>query len=88
MRQICCALTTAGLTDVSCLNVKPAADRIKSRNYPQVLEHYAWNILIVSVNYDKDAGGDGFKKHSCRIHNIFIKNDKIYDPFLYNHKSL
>ena len=48
-------------------NVKTAADQIKSRNYPQVLEHYAGNILIVSVNYDKDAGGDGFKKHSCRI---------------------
>ena len=48
-------------------DVKTAADQVRDRNYPQVLEHYAGNILVVSVNYDKDAKGEEFKKHSCRI---------------------
>ena len=48
-------------------DVKTAADQVRGRNYPQVLEHYAGNILVVSVNYDKDAKGEEFKKHSCRI---------------------
>ncbi len=51
-------------------DVKTAADQIRSRNYPQVLEHYAGNILVVSVNYDKDAGGEEFKRHSCRIERV------------------
>ena len=48
-------------------DVKTAADQVRGRNYPQALEHYAGNILVVSVNYDKDAKGEEFKKHSCRI---------------------
>ncbi|MBQ7564193.1 MAG: AAA family ATPase [Lachnospiraceae bacterium] len=48
-------------------DVKTAADQVRKRNYPQVLEHYKDNLLIVSVNYDKDAKGDAFKRHSCRI---------------------
>lgn len=48
-------------------DVKTASDQVKERNYPQVLEHYTGNLIIVSVNYDKEAKGEGFKKHSCRI---------------------
>ena len=36
-------------------SVKTAADQIRSRNYPQKLEHYKDNMLLVSVNYDKDV---------------------------------
>lgn len=48
-------------------DVKTAADQVRARNYPQMLEHYKGNLLIVSVNYDKDARGAAFKRHSCRI---------------------
>ncbi|MBQ7564360.1 MAG: AAA family ATPase [Lachnospiraceae bacterium] len=51
-------------------DVKTAADQVRERNYPQVLEHYRNNLLIVSINYDKDAKGGDFKKHSCRIEKI------------------
>ena len=49
--------------------VKTAADQIKERNYPQKLEHYEGNILLVCIDYDKDASSDSdyFKRHSCRI---------------------
>ncbi|MBR2276049.1 MAG: AAA family ATPase [Lachnospiraceae bacterium] len=48
-------------------DVKTAADQIKDRNYPQILEHYAGNLLLVSINYDREAKGENFKRHSCRI---------------------
>ena len=52
--------------------VKTAADQIKERNYPQKLEHYKDNILLVSINYDKDAPNDSeeYKKHSCSIEKV------------------
>lgn len=53
-------------------NVKTAADQIKSRNYPQKLEHYKGNILLISINYNKDAdaGDPEYKHHSCRIERL------------------
>ncbi len=51
-------------------DVKTAADQVRDRNYPQILEHYEGNLLIVNVNYDKEAKGEGFKKHSCRIERL------------------
>ncbi len=48
-------------------NVKTAADQVRMRNYPQALDHYKGNLLIVSVNYDKEARGEDFKKHRCMI---------------------
>ena len=51
-------------------DVKTAAEQVRARNYPQILEHYAGNILVVSVNYDKDAKGEGFKRHSCSIEKV------------------
>lgn len=46
-----------------------ALDQIRKRNYPQRLAHYKGNILLVSINYDKNiqSGGERYKKHSCRI---------------------
>ena len=48
---------------------KTAANQIRSRNYPQKLEHYMGNLLLVSVNYDKDMKNTDalFKHHSCKI---------------------
>ena len=49
--------------------IKTAADQIRSKNYPQKLEHYKDNILLVSINYDKDASSTDvlYKHHSCEI---------------------
>ncbi len=50
-------------------SVKTAADQIRDRNYPQKLEHYQGNLLLISVNYNKDAvsAEEGYKRHECRI---------------------
>ncbi len=58
------------LVELKCnKTVKTAADQIKDRNYPQKLEHYKGNILLVSINYDSDSKNtdEDFKHHSCRI---------------------
>ena len=48
--------------------VETVLDQIRSRNYPQKLEHYEGNLLIVSINYEKDVpGGEEYKRHSCKI---------------------
>jgi len=53
-------------------NVKTAADQIRDRNYPQKLTHYEGNLLLVSVNYDKElaAGDENYKRHSCIIEKL------------------
>jgi hypothetical protein len=43
-------------------SAESAIDQIKNRNYPQALEGFGSNILLVGVNYD-----DKSKKHTCRI---------------------
>ena len=50
-------------------NVETAMDQIRRRNYPQKLEHYKGNILLVGVNYDKTASGTSalYKHHTCMI---------------------
>ena len=52
--------------------LETAADQIRDRNYPQKLEHYKGNILLVSVNYEKEiqAGEEGYKHHSCKIERV------------------
>jgi hypothetical protein len=44
-----------------------AISQIKNRNYPQVLEGFGSDILLVGVNYDEKS-----KKHTCVIekHNM------------------
>jgi hypothetical protein len=46
-----------------------ALSQIRSRNYPARLRHYANNMLLVGVNYDREvpAGSPGYKHHTCVI---------------------
>lgn len=52
--------------------VRTAADQIRDKNYPQRLEHYQNNMLLICLNYDKDVNSkDGlFKHHRCRIERL------------------
>lgn len=49
-----------------------AIDQIKARKYPEVLKDYGSNILLVGINYDKDAPA-GERKHTCRIEKYSIE---------------
>ena len=46
-----------------------AMDQIKRQQYPERIEHYKGNILLVAINYEKDtpAGDPDFKHHQCVI---------------------
>lgn len=50
-------------------DVDSALEQIKKQEYPSRLEHYKGNILLVSINYDKEAKNTSgaFKHHTCRI---------------------
>ena len=50
-------------------DAKGAIAQIKQRNYPDRLEHYKGNILLVGINYDRDVSNDDpeFKHHTCVI---------------------
>ncbi len=43
-----------------------AINQIKNRKYPESLKGYGNDILLVGINYDKDALA-GKRKHSCKI---------------------
>lgn len=47
-------------------SAKGAIDQILEKKYPDVLKDFGRDILLVGINYDKDAP-DGSKKHSCKI---------------------
>ncbi|MBR4182347.1 MAG: AAA family ATPase [Lachnospiraceae bacterium] len=47
-------------------SAKGAIDQIMSKHYPDILKDYGSEILLVGINYDKDARS-GEKKHECRI---------------------
>ena len=49
--------------------LETAIDQIRNRNYPQKLEHYKDNLLLVSINYEKDVNSTdtAYKHHSCSI---------------------
>lgn len=53
-------------------SVMTAADQIRNKNYPQKLEHYSDNMLIISVNYDKEVSSNNieYKHHSCMIEKV------------------
>lgn len=43
-------------------------DQIRKRNYPDNLEKYKGNIIIVGINYECDANDKkGYKHHDCII---------------------
>ena len=46
-------------------SVRSAISQIREKQYPQVLEGYSGEIVLVGVNYDKDS-----KEHSCVIEKI------------------
>lgn len=50
-------------------DAETAISQIKWQKYPERLEHYKGNILLVAIDYDKDidSGKAGFKHHNCRI---------------------
>ena len=43
-----------------------AIEQIKKKKYPTVLQGYGGDILLVGINYDKDAPA-GQRKHACTI---------------------
>ncbi|MBQ7371117.1 MAG: AAA family ATPase [Blautia sp.] len=43
-----------------------AINQIKDRHYPEALEGYGGELLLVEINYDKDAPA-GQRKHTCII---------------------
>jgi len=52
--------------------LETAADQIRSRNYPQKLEHYKDNLLLISINYEKDVSSTdtAYKHHNCSIEKL------------------
>lgn len=46
-----------------------ALDQIRHRSYPDRLEHYRGNTLLVAISYNKEARSTDpdFKRHSCVI---------------------
>ncbi len=50
-------------------DAETALSQIKNRNYPDRLEHYKGNILLVGIDYDKDvlSTNKEYKHHKCVI---------------------
>jgi len=46
-----------------------AIDQILRKDYPSRLEHYAGNLILVGISYDKEVGAKApnYKHHSCRL---------------------
>ena len=53
-------------------SVDTAANQIRNKEYMQKLEHYKGNILLISVNYDKEAdvNSSEYKHHTCMIEKL------------------
>lgn len=58
-----------GVTEEEVRELRTEYNMDFGRNNPQKLEHYRENLLLVSVNYEKDAVSTdaGYKRHECRI---------------------
>ena len=50
-----------------------AIRQIKERHYPKVFENYGGEIILVGINYDKDAPA-GQRKHTCAIEKLFCSS--------------
>lgn len=46
-----------------------AIGQILDRRYPEALKNYGGEILLVGINYDRDAL-PGMRRHTCRIQNL------------------
>ncbi len=53
-------------------NAETAISQIEKQNYPDVLNHYIGNILLVGINYSKKLKGGNreYKHYSCRIRQV------------------
>lgn len=47
-------------------SAKGAVEQIRNKNYPDAVKGYGGEILLVGINYDKDAPA-GARKHTCVI---------------------
>lgn len=54
-------------------SAEAAIDQIKRKEYVKCLKDYSGDILLVGINYDKEAP-DGAKKHSCLIEKLRKEN--------------
>ena len=43
-------------------SIENAIEQIKNRKYPEALEKYKYNLLLVAISYDSKT-----KEHFCRI---------------------
>jgi len=59
-------------------NAKTAMNQIKEKQYPQKLERYQDNLLLIGIKYDKKAKRNGkyYKRHTCIIENFVNKKKK------------
>jgi hypothetical protein len=50
-------------------DAETALTQIKKQNYPERLQHYKGNLLLVGVDYDKDEPNtsENYKRHKCII---------------------
>ena len=50
-------------------DAQTAVNQIRKQKYPEGVEYYKRNIIIVGINYDKEKTNNitGFKHHSCKI---------------------
>ena len=53
------------IINISEIIKKTTIDQIKRKEYPAKIADYTGDILLVGINYDKEA-----KKHTCKIERI------------------
>ncbi|MCD7818188.1 MAG: ATP-binding protein [Lachnospiraceae bacterium] len=51
-------------------NANTAIKQIHDNKYDGDLKKYFGNLLLVGINYDKDAKGEGKKRHTCTIEKV------------------
>lgn len=54
---------------IQCCNSSAGGPLVPGREYPERLEAYKGNILLVGINYNKDIKNTSpeFKHHNCEI---------------------
>ena len=53
---------------ISTMDWKEAISQIKDKKYPDTIQKYAGNVLLVGINYSKKE-----KKHECMIEEYLKK---------------
>lgn len=60
-------------------NAQGAIEQIMQKKYPAVLQDTKREILLVGINYNKDAKA-GYKKHTCKIVAISSRKTNTHHP--------